>query len=509
MDTNQVRICVPVCKRALAELEQTSVQAARAGDIVEIRLDCLDQPAANLVQIASLARKLERPVIITFRAAEQGGHGAASFAARQQFWNTAIELFSEERLDIEFDLAQPFLDSASMSCDWNRVIWSHHDFAGVPSDLAQIYERMASSPSGILKLAFKANDITDCLPVFQLLARARGEGREIIAIAMGPAGIATRILGPSRGSYLTYGALHNESTTAPGQVTARELRELYRVDSINARTQVTGLVGLPVGHSISPRIHNAAFAATGVDAVYIPFEVRQVQTFFRRMAHPRTRELDWNLRGLSVTAPHKTAVIACLDWIDPAAKEIGAVNTIVIEEDELRGYNTDARAALRPVSEKLGPLRDARCAIIGAGGAASAVLWSLRNEGANATVFARDREQGSAIAEKFGAGFERLEAASFREFDFVINATPLGTRGSLESMTPASSVQLRGARLAYDLVYNPSETLFLQQARAAGCDTIGGLKMLVLQAAEQFKLWTGAAAPVAVMRAAAERALAR
>ena len=510
MDTNQARICVPVCAQTVTEVEHASVEAAQAGDIVEIRVDCLEGfSSIELIHTASLIQKAGRAVIVTFRAADQGGNGAASLAERQQFWNIAIALFREERLDIELDVAQTLLDNASTPPDWKRVICSHHDFTGVPRDLGQIYERLASTPAGILKIAFKANDVTDCLPVFQLLARASSEGREIVAIAMGPAGIATRILGPSRGSYLTYGALDSERSTAPGQVTARELRELYRVDRINVRTQVTGLVGLPVGHSISPSVHNAAFAAKGIDAVYIPFEVHDLKSFCKRMVHPRTRELDWNLRGLSVTAPHKTTVIDFLDWVDPTAKEIGAVNTIVIDGDGLRGYNTDALAVLRPVTEKLGPLRDARCAIIGAGGAANAVLWSLKSEGADATVFARDQEKGRAVAEKFGAGFVRLEAASFKKFDFVINATPLGTRGPLEGETPASAEQLRGARLAYDLVYNPSETRFLRQAREAGCDTIGGLTMLVLQAAEAFKLWTGIDAPLAVMRAAAQRALAR
>ena len=173
----------------------------------------------------------------------------------------------------------------------------------------------------------------------------------------------------------------------------------------------------------------------------------------------------------------------------------------------MRGYNSDAPSALKPVSEKLGGLHDSRCAVIGAGGAANAVLWSLRNEGARTTVFARDPEKGRGLAEKFDARWERLEGASFKEFDFVINATPMGTRGAHESESPATAVQLRGARLAYDLVYNPSETLFLKEAHAAGCDTIGGLEMLVLQAAEQFKLWTGVEAPVNVMREAAQRAL--
>jgi 3-dehydroquinate dehydratase/shikimate dehydrogenase len=509
MDTQQkVRICVPVCELTLPELEQAGMRAAQAGDLVELRLDCLDDPVSvQMGQLAGVTRKIERPVIITFRAAEQGGRGAADFSSRRQFWTSHGELFKEELIDLELDMAQALVNNPITSVDWKRVICSHHDFEGVPGDLDQIYERMAATPAGILKIAVKAGDITDCIPVFHLLKRARDGGRELIAIAMGPAGVATRILGPSRGAYLTYGAVDSKHSTAPGQVTARQLRELYRIDQITAQTRITGLVGFPVGHSISPQIQNTAFAAAGVAAVYLPFEVRDVASFMRRMAHPRTRELDWNLRGLSVTAPHKTAVIDCLDWIDPPAKEIGAVNTIVIEEDRLFGYNTDATAVLKPVSDKLGSLRNARCAIIGAGGAASAVLWSLKHESAKATLFARNQVKGSALAGRFGAGCEQLEGAYFKGFDVVINATPLGTLGSFEDETAASAVQLGGARLAYDLVYNPSETLFLRQAREAGCDTIGGLTMLVLQAEEQFRLWTGVAAPVAVMREAAERAV--
>ena len=315
------------------------------------------------------------------------------------------------------------------------------------------------------------------------------------------------MLGPSRGSFLTYGALTRESATAPGQVTAAELRDLYRLYSLNHRTQIMGLIGLPVAHSVSRHIHNAAFAALDINAVYLPLEVRDVSGFMRRMVDPRTRELDWDLCGLSVTAPHKFAVMEYLDWIEPAAKEIGAVNTIVAQEDALRGYNTDAMAVLQPVIEKLGSLRDARCAVIGAGGAASAALWSLRNEGARAMLFARNEDRGQTLAERFDSGYARMGGAQWSGFDLVINATPLGTGGRLEGLTPATADQLRGARLAYDLVYNPAETRFMREAHAAGCEAIGGLSMLVLQAAEQFRLWTAREPPVAIMREAASRAL--
>jgi shikimate dehydrogenase len=252
-------------------------------------------------------------------------------------------------------------------------------------------------------------------------------------------------------------------------------------------------------------MHNAAFAARGLDAVYIPFEVADAPAFIRRMAHPRTRELVWNLRGLSVTAPHKTAIMPALDSIEPAARQLGAVNTVVFEGDELRGHNTDARAALAPLAGLLN-LREARVAVVGAGGAARAVLWSLRESGARASVFARSAERARPAASNFDAACHALEGARFDGFDLVINTTPLGTRGERESETPVEASQLRGARAAYDLVYNPSETRFMREARAAGCEIVlGGLPMLVAQAAAQFKLWTGLDAPLEVMSAVAEK----
>ena len=366
---------------------------------------------------------------------------------------------------------------------------------------------MSRTPAGVLKIAVQANDAIDCLPVFQLLERARADGREMIAIAMGTAGVATRILGPSRGAFLTYASLDIETTTAPGQISVRELMEVYRLEKLDRHTQIFGLIGLPVSHSVSPLMHNAAFAATRRNAVYVPFETREIKTFIKRMIHPRTRELEWNVRGLSVTAPYKFAVMEPLDWIEPAAREIGAVNTIVSEGEALHGYNTDAPGFIKPLEREFGNLRDARCAVIGAGGVASAALWSFGQARAKATVFARDVWKASALAERFGAEWLPLEEARFTGFDVVVNATPLGTVGHFEGETPATASQLRGARLVYDLVYNPTETKFLREASAAGCKTLGGLAMLVAQAAEQFKLWTGAPPPEGVMYEAAQRGL--
>ncbi len=451
--------------------------ATEWADVIELRLDCLKELPEYA---ANVLKDFSRPVILTYRPTEQGGHHDSTHAERKAFWTSLAPRLESDWWDVEGDLVQ------DLSLDWSRIIVSHHDFSGVPNDLEQIYERLAGTPAAVVKIAVQATDITDCLPVFHLLDRARSEGRELIAIAMGNAGIATRILGPSRGSFLTYGALDDDSSTAPGQVTANKLRSLYHVDKIDDETMICGLVGLPVMHSVSPQFHNAAFTSEGINGVYLPFEVRDAREFFRRMVHPRSRELSWNLRGLSITAPHKQTVMECLDWIDLKAEEIGAVNTVVIDHDRLLGYNTDAAGFIDPLLVRFGSLRNAKVAVIGAGGAARAAVYALREQNALVTVFARD----TLKAQLLEVPCESLSGALFAGYDFVVNTTPLGS-GAYIDQTPATAEQLNGVRCVYDLIYNPRETRLMREAHAAGCETLGGLEMLIAQAKLQFELWTG------------------
>jgi 3-dehydroquinate dehydratase / shikimate dehydrogenase len=513
MKGNPVRICISICERGWEALKEASLEASQISALIEVRLDCLEHGELDryISAIPNLANKLGVNLILTLRPADQGGYRSLDYSSRYTFWRGQQDTNVAYLMDLELDVAEAFASNRTApgpSLDWNRVICSHHDFTCVPDDVVQIYERLASTPARILKIAVQARDVAECIPLFQLLDRARAQKREMIAIAMGIEGIATRILGPSRGAFLTYGALETKSATAPGQVTASDLKTLYRIEEINQQTLITGLLGLPVAHSISPHIHNAAFAASGVNGVYIPFEVRDLASFVRRMIHPQSREIDWNICGLSVTAPHKSAVIEYLEWIEPGAREIGAVNTIVVRENELHGYNTDAAAFLDTLTEVSGAMTADRCAIIGTGGAARAALWGLQRQGANLTVLGRNPEKARALAERFGALSATLGSVSFAGFDVVVNTTTLGTAGPSESETPATADQLRGARLVYDLVYNPTETQLLREARAAGCQTIGGLAMLVAQAVAQFKLWTGTEAPKEAMLNAASNALA-
>jgi 3-dehydroquinate dehydratase/shikimate dehydrogenase len=507
------RVCISLCEPTVAALERAIAAVAELSELIEVRLDCLDplELKAAEYSIEGILCNSGSESIFALRPVEQGGRRALDYGKRYVFWYTRISRARNGLCDIELDLAEGLNSEKSTKwlgpVDWSRIICSHHDFVGLPADLAQIYQRMTRTPARVLKIAVQADDAMDCLPVFQVLERARADDREMIAIAMGTAGLATRILGPSRGAFLTYASPDGGTATAPGQISISELKEVYRLDKIDRQTALFGIVGLPVSHSVSPLMHNAAFAAAGTNAVYVPFETRDVKTFIKRMIHPRTRELDWNVRGLSVTAPHKFAVMDQLDWIEPAAREIGAVNTIVVQDDSLHGYNTDATGFIKPLIATYDDLRGARCAVIGAGGAASAALWSFNEAGAKTTLFARDTTKASALAERFGIDCVPLAEASFEGFDVVVNATPLGTAGQYENETPAAASQLRGTRLVYDLVYNPSETTFLREARAAGSETLSGLAMLVIQAAQQIELWTGTPPPEDVMQKAAEQGL--
>ncbi|HET6862995.1 MAG TPA: type I 3-dehydroquinate dehydratase, partial [Pyrinomonadaceae bacterium] len=315
------RICVPVCEASLSNLPAAMDHAAMVADFVELRLDCLDPTELDYFDPETLTQT-PKPVILTLRSPDQGGHNRLTETQRLEFWTRWLKHSHDAFLDIESELL-PLIGTAS-ELDCSRVIVSQHDFAGVPDDLVAIYQTMAASPAAIGKIAVTANDVVDCLPIFDLLDRARAGDKKLIAIAMGSAGVMTRILGPSRGGFLTYAALTEDSGTAPGQTTADDLRSVYHIDTIDTDTFICGIIGMPVMHSVSPHMHNAALVAHGLNGVYLPLEVRSVESFFRRMVRPQTREFDWNLKGLSVTAPHKSAVLKYLDEIDEKAMNIGA-----------------------------------------------------------------------------------------------------------------------------------------------------------------------------------------
>lgn len=504
------QICVSLGKENIRDLELAVSRLPARVEFAELRLDYLQRTefqrfCSRLVEFISL---LPKRVILTLRPIEQGGRAELSLPERSSFWLMQEHKQHSGLMDIEVDLVEYLAQNKRSEIDWNRVICSFHSFDETNIDVLRLYRRLARTPARVLKIALAAKDATDCISIFGILDRAGVEGRELIPICMNSAGLMTRILGASRGAFLTYTSLNTSDVTASGQLTASELRDVYRVPKINRDTQITGLIGKPIEHSLSPVAHNAAFEDAGLDAIYIPFEVADVAAFCRRMVHPATRELSWNLRGLSVTAPHKISVMDHLDWIDDTAREIGSVNTVLVGKNKLVGYNTDAAAIVKCAASRL-TIKDSRVAVIGAGGAARAAVWSLKREGARITIFARDPEKVKEFADRFDCRVQSLQMARFGEVDLVMNATPLGSLGALQNLTPACADQLAGARFVFDLVYNPVETLFLREARAAGCKSINGLEMFINQAVAQFELWTGQHPREGVMWEAANRALTR
>lgn len=491
-------ICVPITQTKPEAFLASIAEAAQAADIIELRLDYLDADgcAAVLKTLPELPSVVEKKLLLTFRPREQGGQRDLSLQDRQTFWRglpapliTAIHF-----ADFEFDLVESFGEHSPVP--WQKVICSWHNFDETPDDLISRYDRMARTSAAVVKIATMANRIDDCLRIFEMMEHAQGK-KPVIALGMSLAGIATRVLTLSRGGLLTFGSLHRGAESASGQPTVTELRDLYRINQLNRDTEIYGIIGNPVGHSRSPRMHNPALQLLGRNGVYLPFEVVNTGDFIRDFVRPSTKKLDWDLRGLSVTIPHKLSVVPHLDRIDATAKAIGAVNTIAVENEALHGYNTDIIGAMKPLEELI-ELRDARVAVIGAGGSARAICYGLNERGAALTIYARDLNKAQPLADEFNVKTARLESFA-GEAEVVINCSPVGMHGHSEGQSPLRAASLRNVKLVYDLIYVPEETALLRDAREADCQTLGGLAMLVGQAAEQFRLWTGTEAPVETM----------
>jgi 3-dehydroquinate dehydratase/shikimate dehydrogenase len=495
----KVRVCAVITEQTIGAARESMHRAAEVADAVELRLDFLrDLDFKNPAFLRPLLEGKPLPAIITCRSIEEGGQQRIDNQARLALLVEGARHLADY-CDIE---AAHYAEARGLNADLSRLIVSYHNLNETPAHIDSIYKKVTGVRAAIHKIVTRAESINDCIASFDMLARARREGRNLIALAMGEAGIITRVLGPSRGCFLTYGSLGRGKESAPGQMTCDELVHSYRVRSITRETIVTGVIGYPCSHSASPAMHNRAFAEAGLDFVYLPMEVADLAAFFADFVRLKTRRIDWKLRGLSVTIPHKSGASGLLDLVEDTAKEIGAVNTIVISDGLLFGLNTDVDAAMRPLDAAL-DLRGVDCAIIGSGGAARAVVSGALQRGARVSIFARNLEKARAMGSDFGVEVFPLEAFDSSKAEVVINTTPVGMRGHSEDRSPVARSALGGRKIAYDLVYNPRETRFLKDARDEGCLAIGGLDMLVAQAALQFKYWTGLEAPVDSMLEAA------
>lgn len=475
---NTLSIVRTVTAGSMTELRARRDEPSRA-DVVELRLDGVDD-----IDVEAALAGRRTPVIVTCRPRWEGGLFDGSEEERRRILERAVTL-GAEYVDVEwradfYDLVRAGGRTAT------GVILSVHDFAGVPLDLASLYAAMRASGAAIVKIAVTARRLTDCLALAGLGCAASGERAALIA--MGSPGVPTRVLASRFGSCLAYAG-----AAAPGQIEVDPLIDVYRVRQHSSSTAIYGLLGSPTAHSISPAMHNAFFAAVGLDAVYVPLEAESIDDF---LAFATAASVC--LRGASVTAPFKVRAAGFVTDVDDAAARTGAVNTVRREAGGWTGCNTDVPALLAtlPADPDLG---HARVAILGAGGAARAAALAFRARGARTTVYAR-----RPVGDPFFATVDtpvRSGLPPRGSWDVLVNATPVGTWPAI-SETPIPATSVAGG-FVYDLVYNPLVTRLQREAEAAGCRVRGGLDMLVGQAELQAESWTGIRPPAGVMKHAA------
>jgi len=475
-------LCVTVTAETTADL-RAKRDAVGDADLVELRLDTVRDPSA-----AAALEGRRRPVIVTCRPTWEGGSFAGSEEERKRILAEALSL-GAEYVDIEWRAG---FDDLIARTRGRRIVISSHDFDGLPIDLAARAHAMRSTGAEVVKIAAQMKSLSDCLPLLALGAQRSGTGAQVL-IGMGPYGAATRVLAGRFGSAWTYAGGVQEI----GQLTAASLLDDFQFRAITDSTQIYGIAGGSVGHSVSPWMHNAAFRASRIDAVYVPMPAVSADDF---LAFARAI----GIKGASVTIPFKVALFDAIDEVYSVARRIGAINTIRVEGTRWIGGNTDASGFLEPLQQRV-LLTGLRVAVLGAGGAARAVVVALGSTECSVRLHARDRAKAEEVAvlTSVDIGPWPPEPGSW---DVLVNCTPVGMYPRVDD-TPLPATDLTG-RYVYDLIYNPTTTRLLREAEAVGCQPIGGLEMLVAQAREQFEWWTGTKPRPGVMKEAAQKRLA-
>ena len=533
------QLVVPIMVRTFEQgLSDARSAAAKGADWVEFRIDCYtDHPRL----LARLVEESVLPCMITCRPIWEGGFYDGDEQSRVSLLEHAglghrqpvyfdVELAAYEksaniRQKIGLVIDRPGRPRGSSA----GLILSSHDFESKPADLDRRVDAMVQTPAcGAVKVAWRAERIEENVTAFEILHRCP---KPAVALCMGEAGLPSRVLAKKFGALLTFAALDQASGTAPGQVTIDELRGRYRWEKLRRSTAVYGVLGWPVGHSLSPAVHNAGFDVVGYDGVYLPLPIEPGYESFTRAMDAWLGMSQLDFRGASVTIPHKANLLRYVEEragrIEPLAKRIGAANTLSrLEDGSLLASNTDYAGALDAVCDGLKICRDdlagRRVAVIGAGGAARAVVAGFAQYGATVVVYNRTLERARLLADEFSK-VERVDqrvdgtrngppgkvvAARLEKLcdsccEIYINCTPIGMHPEVDA-TPlpeaGSTKQWGEGTVVFDTVYNPLETRLLRDARQAGCVTVPGMEMFVRQAAIQFKQWTGCEAPVELFR---------
>ncbi len=492
------RICIALgFGTAEALLKKARTEADEGGTFFEFRLDHLNRPEKGIGVIRRfLAEYPECRVLATCR--RQQNHGEFSGGTEEQLRLLEAAVTAGARaVDVEIESAEPLakkLDSLRTDAD---LIVSYHDFKGTPG-LETVLRRMLRVPAAAYKIVTTARKPSDN---YRVLSLGRAHSRvPLVLLSMGEMGIPSRVLSPIYRGLYTYAAPSAGTGTAPGQISARQLRRLYRVEKLSRSTKIYAVIADPVGHSLSPAIHNRAFQSRRLDAVYIPVLVpsARLKDFFG-MAEKLP------IAGFSVTIPHKQKVLRYLDIVEPLARRIGAVNTVWRKAGKWRGANTDAPGITTPLGKRL-RLAKSSVLVVGSGGAARGAAFALSDQGAKITISGRDADRAAAAKLARACGGVAVERSELDGlyFDALVHATPLGMHPNTEECFFEDRIP---ADIVFDMVYNPLETMLLRRARSQKKVIIEGLQMFVEQATRQFEIWTGSPAPRSVMERAARDAL--
>ena len=480
-EMTNAQLCATVTADTTAEL-RVRRDAAVDADLVELRLDSV----RDLDVEGALADR-RTPVVVTCRPTWEGGGFVGSEEERRRILTRALAL-GAEWVDLEWsgDFGPLIAERSG-----RNIVLSTHDFDETPADLEDRCQAMRATGAAMVKLAVLSRSGRDVVRLLEL-GRAQ-HGAPSVLVGMGPVGVPTRLLPAQFGSRWTYAG----DGVAPGQVSVADLVHRYRFRRTSSSATVYGVAGKPIGHSLSPHMHNAGLDAAGLDAVYVPFEATDADDLMALIT-------ALNVAGLSVTAPFKEQLLPHVAQLDDITRQVGAVNTLRRDADGWSGRNTDVPGFLAPLAAD-GGVAGLRATVLGAGGSARAVAVGLATQGAEVTVSARRGERAAAVAElvKGQVGVFPPPPGSW---DLLVNTTPTGTAPRV-SDSPVPAEALRGGRTVYDLVYNPGRTRLLQDASGAGCHTIGGLDMLVAQAVRQFEWWCGSRPSSELFKTAALAAL--
>ncbi|HXB73309.1 MAG TPA: shikimate dehydrogenase [Candidatus Acidoferrales bacterium] len=490
------RICIALGLPDVPTLLDHARREAESGEIfLEFRLDFLDQPCKGAEAIAKFLEQFPDTIILaTCRRHQNHGKFNGSIEEQLAVLDLAVRN-GAHAIDVEIETAEVAQERLSLFRARTQVIVSYHNFEATPP-MDTVLNRVMRVPADAYKVVTTARKPSDNVRV--LTAAKALPKQRLIVLAMGELGFPTRVLSPVFGGVFTYAAPIMAEGTAAGQVSARYLRHLYRVEKLGKTAKIYGVIADPVRHSISPAVHNRAFQSRRVDAVYLPFLVSPayLRDFFSMAA-------KLPLAGFSVTIPHKQKILRYLDVVDPLARRIGAVNTVWRKAGKWRGTNTDAAGVTGPLS-RLIRLPKSSVLIVGNGGAARSAACALSDAGAKISLVGRNVDRVRALSKICGAEALMKEQLDAHYFDAVVHATPLGMYPHVNDCFFNGRIP---ADVVFDMVYNPMETVLVKKAKEQGKSVVPGLDMFIEQALRQFEIWTGETAPRVVMEKAALEAL--